>query len=326
MVTALRHFRTAILCAVLLFLFGSGADAQTVTAVAKVDTNTITVGDWLNVSIEVLHPGNVVLGAPELPDSIPGFDLVKRGTAPSAAQNDGGTLERTLLTVTAFDSGSFQFPAVRIPYMVGADTARKYAATQPFSVLVHGVAVDTSLAIKDIKPPLSLPLSFMEILPYLLGVLLVAGLVWLFLYIRKKRKRGESIIPVAPPRPPHELALEQLNALEADHLWQRGKIKEFHSRVTEIVRAYIELRFHVMALEQTSDEVLSSSTIAELPKETTAHLRTMLVRADLVKFAKFEPPKEEHDASIASAKTFVESTIEREEPKAPEPQPTELSA
>ena len=67
-----------------------------------------------------------------------------------------------------------------------------------------------------------------------------------------------------------------------------------------------------MALEQTSEEVLSSPTIGALPKETTAHLRSMLLRADLVKFAKYEPQKEEHDASFVSAKAFVEATVELE--------------
>ena len=323
MVTSRSCWRSLAALLLLLCSLGLTAHAQTVTATAKVDSSTITVGDWLKITFEVLHPGNVVLGTAELPDSIPGFDMVKREMSPPSQQGDQ-TLEHGVLTVTAFDSGSFQFPSMRFPYTVGADTARRYASTQAITILVHGVAVDTSLAIKDIKPPLSLPMTFMEMLPYILGALLLAGLVWLFFYIRRKRKRGESIIPAAPPRPAHEVALEQLTALEAEHLWQRGMVKEFHSRVTEVVRQYVERRFGVMALEQTSDEVLASATILALPKETTAHLRSMLIRADLVKFAKFDPPKEEHEASIASAKAFVESTVERAEPPATEPK--EVSA
>lgn len=311
MVTLSRHMRLAAAVLWTLFAMPAAARAQEVTATARVDSNAITIGDWLSVAVEVLHPENVTLGAPVLPDSIAGFELVKRESSPPAASG-GRVLDRTILTVTAFDSGSYVFPPVEIPYTVAGDSTRRVAATGPIAVIVRGIAVDTTFGIKDIKPPLSLPLTFWEILPYLLGALAAAGIVWLILYIRRKRKRGESILPAPPPRPPHEIALEGLAALEADHLWQRGMIKEFHSRVTEIVRSYIELRFSVMALEQTSDEILSAGPIASLPKESSSALRTMLVRADLVKFAKYLPPAEEHDASLASAKAFVESTIARE--------------
>jgi len=50
--------------------------------------------------------------------------------------------------------------------------------------------------------------------------------VWLYVYVRAKRKKGESILPEAPARPADELALEALRALESERLWQRGKIKE----------------------------------------------------------------------------------------------------
>jgi hypothetical protein len=299
--------------------------AQEVTASARVDSNAITIGDWLTITLEIRSRGELTLERPMLPDSIPGLELVRMET-PAPAQSNGETIVKALVTVTSFDSGSYVFPAVRVPYTVAGDTARRFASTTPVAILVHGVAVDTSQAIKDIKPPLGLPLTFLEMLPYILGVLALAGIIWLILYIRKKRKKGESILPVAPPRPPHEIALEGLAALEAEQLWQRGMVKEFHSRVTGIVRAYIEERFAVRALEQTSDEILEAGAIRALPAETTGHLRGMLLRADLVKFAKYQPERDEHEKSLASAHAFVAQTAARPEPAENAPAPAEAAA
>lgn len=318
-------FRTWMLAALLCAsAAGVPARAQEVRASARVDSNAITIGDWLNVTLEVTAPGGVTLLQPEIPDTIPGIELVRQEN-PAPDSKGGETVVRTVLTVTAFDSGRYEFPAVKIPYTRDGDTSRRVAATLPIAIIVHGIPVDTSQAIKDIKPPMSLPLTFMEVLPYLLGALLLAALVWLFFYIRRKRKKGESLIPAAPPRPAYEIALEELTALEADQLWQRGKVKEFHSRVTEIVRAYIEDRFRVRALEQTSEEILAADAMKILPGETASHLKTMLVRADLVKFAKFQPEREEHDASLASAKAFVDATADRPQAQAPAA-PTEAAA
>ena len=35
-------------------------------------------------------------------------------------------------------------------------------------------------------------------------------------------------------KPPHVIAIYELRALEQEQLWQKGMIKEYHSRITEI--------------------------------------------------------------------------------------------
>ncbi len=285
------------------------AVAQDVQATARVDSNTIVIGDWLNVYVEVQRPGNVTLGQPHFTDSLAGFDIVKIDP-PTTTQSNDRSVDKVVFTVTAFDSGMYVFPALTVPYRVGGDTTQHSVLTSPIPVTVHGIAVDTAQAIKDIKPPLTLPLTFAEILPYIIGVLIFVGIGWLIYYVLKKRKKGESIIPQAPPRPAHEIALEALRSLESEHLWQRGKVKEYHSTVTEIIRQYIERRFSVMALEQTSEEILASGPISLLSEDLRAHLRNMFTRADLVKFAKYQPVPEENEKTFSSAMNFVQSTVE----------------
>jgi hypothetical protein len=312
---ALRICRQRIFFVILtalatIVLSVSSLNAQEVQATARVDSNNIVIGDWLKLHVEIRHPENVNVQFPSIPDSLQGFEIVKRDS-PTQQKTNQQVLESTTYTLTAFDTGTYVVPPLLFQYTFAGDSTRHTAETSPIPVFVHGVGVDTSKEIKDIKPPLSISISFAELLPYILGVIGVAAAAWLIYYIIKKRRKGEALLPEAPPRPAHEVALEALRSLEAEKLWQRGLVKEYHSQVTDIIRTYIEKRYAVLAMEMITDEILSTPAIVALDKSTKEQLREMLVLADLVKFAKFQPLAEEHERSLRSAFSFVESTQPR---------------
>ena len=289
----------------------STSRAQDVQATARVDSNNIVIGDWLRLHVEIRHPENVNAQFPSIPDSLQGFEIVRR-ESPQQQKSNQQVLESTTYTLTAFDSGTYVVPPLLFQYTVAGDTTRHTAETSPIPIFVHGVGVvDTSKEIKDIKPPLSVSISFAELLPYILGVLGAAAAAWLVYYIVRKRKKGEALLPEAPPRPAHELALEALRSLEAEKLWQRGLVKEYYSQLTDIVRTYIEKRYAVLAMEMITDEILATPVILALGKPMKEQLREMLVLADFVKFAKFQPIAEEHERSLRSAFSFVETTQPR---------------
>jgi len=291
-----------------LFVFSQSPTlGQNVTVTARVDSNNILIGDFLPLHLEVRHPADRNVSFVGVPDSLAGFEILRRDTL--VAKSTGGeVIETTTWTITSYDSGMFIVPPLRVQYRNPGETALQFAETAPIPIFVHTLPVDTSQAIKDIKPPMGLGLSFAEILPYLVGVIVAGGIVWLVMYYLKKRKRGEKFIPEAPPRPAQELAMEELRSLESEKYWQRGKIKEYHSLLTDIIRLYIERKFHVMALEMITDDILDAPQIKNLDAETKAFLKGLLTLADLVKFAKFQPLPEEHETSMKSAYRFVELT------------------
>jgi hypothetical protein len=303
-----RQWNFALCSLALVYVvFTTHCLAQDVQATARVDSNNIIIGDWLTLHLEVQHPENVSIDWRSLPDSLNGFEIVKRESL-SVKKGNQRVLESSSWTITAFDSGMHLIPSLQFHYFLSGNKAEQMTETSPIPIFVQGIAVDTTQEIKDVKPPLSVPISLSELLPYIIGVLVVGGLIWLIYYIRKKRKRGESLTPEAPPRPPHEIALEALRSLEAERLWQRGKIKEYYSQLTDIVRLYIERRFGVLALESTTDEILDFTVIRSLPNDVKENLKEVLIRADLVKFAKFQPVTEEHETSLSKSRVFVEST------------------
>ena len=91
-------------------------------------------------------------------------------------------------------------------------------------------------------------------------------------------------------------------------MWQEGKIKLFHSQISEIIREYLEKRYGVNALENTTDEIMQSIRYHGISQDQTTKLNQILVLSDLVKFAKEQPLANENDMSLLNAIDFVKNT------------------
>src|SRR5207237_6773810 len=124
------------------------------------------------------------------------------------------------------------------------------ALTEAQLISVRTIPVDTTKAIKDIKPPLDVPFTFREALPYIISAIILAILVIVIVRLLRKKKKSPVEIKVkVPTRRPHEIAMEALKQTEAEKLWQQGFFKRYNSNVSEIIRTYIEYRFGIYAFE-----------------------------------------------------------------------------
>lgn len=279
------------------------AAGQRVTAEARVDSSDYLVGDWITVHVRLSHPAGVVFH-PLVGDTLGGFTVIRKEPL---AQRDGESSARYI--VSKYDSGTAVLPPIMFLYSLPGDTALESVATNPLPLTIHTVAVDTSAGIKDLKPPLSIPFTLAEILLYVGMVVLAAVLAVLaYRYWKRRQQKVPGAVPLPPPRPAHTIALEQLGLLREKKLWQQGLIKEYYSEVTEILRLYIENRYHVRALEQTTDEILEGVKMFPLPVDILESLGRMLRRADLVKFAKSVPGIAEHEETMTIAYDIVDRT------------------
>ncbi len=302
-----RRILIIVACGILTVAIVFGQEVQ---ATARVDSSHMLIGDWLTLYIDIQHREGMKISPPEIADSLEGFEVVHRN-APVIRNDSQHTLESFSYIITAFDSGVHVIPPLTIRYSRTGDTTQQVVETSPIPIFVRGIAIDTTGEIKDVKPPLTLSISIAEILPYIIGAVILGGVIWLIYYITKKRKRGETLLPAPPPRPAHEIALEALQALDAEKLWQRGKVKEYYSQLTDIVRTYIERTFGILSMEMTTDEILSSTPVVELPQDSRIKLQEILVRADLVKFAKMQPLAQENETSLSLSISFVQLTSQQ---------------
>jgi len=198
----------------------------------------------------------------------------------------------------------------RFKYYLIGDTNARFAETVPIYLEVESPDIDPDQDIKAIKPPIHAPVTFAEIAPWLGGGLLLVLIVILVIYILKKRKKEEPIFKIRskPALPPHREAIEKLEKLRLKKLWQSGKLKSYHTELTDIIRYYIERRFSILALEMTTDEIMDKLKLQNINDLAYKKLFNTLVLADLVKFAKEQPLPIENDTSLNNCTDFVNET------------------
>ncbi len=251
-----------------------------------VSTTAAAVGDPITVVVTVRHAADAELRWPDPVDAAP-FELLEPPAARST-EVEGGRESRLELRVAAFDLGQLSFPSLDLE-VVDAGGGVTPVATGAVAVAVESVGRDEGGDIRDIKGPLAIPFAAVTLLPWLAAAAaLAAAAVWLHRR-RRRRTRPEARAPAVPPRPAHEVALEALDALEAARLLERGEIKTYHVRLSDILRVYVEGRFGVDAMEMTTGEVVAALRGTEAGGGVAADVRRLLDRCDLVKFAKLRP-------------------------------------
>lgn len=305
---------------VLSFFICINSFGQDVKTSIKLDANTIKIGDQVKLHLTAQFPSNITLNWATPPDSLEGIDIVEASNIDTVNKKDNSNINLTqTLTITSFEGGIYKIPPFVFHYKKGHDTLDFTTQTDTIYLKVNTIDVDTSKAFKDIKTPFETPYIFAETweqykLYIIIGVAAILISLGVWYYLTHRKKVVPVIVEKIITRPAHEIAFEELKKVEAEKLWQQGFIKQYYSAVTDVIRAYIENRYQIIAMELTTDEILSQFTtrpINPLAKEKLTH---MLQLSDLVKFAKVQPLPNEHDLCLADAYDFVNLTMVKEEP------------
>ncbi|HKR05245.1 MAG TPA: hypothetical protein VJY62_11490 [Bacteroidia bacterium] len=284
--------------------------SQNFSAVAKIDSAEILIGKQARVTLELTHPKNQKIQWTEIPDTLGKVEIIEKTKIDTAFASDSiSVINKQELILTCFDSGYYVIPPFRFIDASDPDTNKNFAETLPLLLTVKTIPVDTTKAIKEIKAPVEVPFSFEDILPYSLGVLILAAAVIVAILLYKKyKKKPVTRVYEKPKRPAHEIAIEELNKLREEKLWQKGDFKYYHTRLTDIIRLYLWHRYDVNAMEMTTDEILANHPIKQLNGESFSKLKYMLELADFVKFAKVIPVANENEQSLSNAFEFVNGT------------------
>lgn len=298
-------FKVAVLG--VLLICSVSASAQTIRS--AIDSTQLLIGDQFHIDLWADMPATGTVAWPQFADTLTGTIEVVEATVLDTVRKENGDLTiHQRLTLTSFDTGFMVIPPIN--FLFNNDSS-KLQQTEPMLVLVTELPVDIEAEIMDIKGPMEVPFNWKKYLLYGLIALVVIGLlIAAFLYWKKHRRpKAAPLARPVPTRPAHEIALEKLEALRLKKLWQSDRSKEYYIELSDIVREYIEFRFGIMALEQTTDETIRSLQITGVEAELLQTLKGMLQLADLAKFAKYRPLADENDRSMDVAKEFVTRTI-----------------
>jgi hypothetical protein len=149
--------------------------------------------------------------------------------------------------------------------------------------------------IRDIKGLVPVPHSLWW-LWLLLAVVIAAIVVWIWM-----RRRPAFVAETITPPTAFEIAMGALRQLRADN----PPVEKFYTRLSDIVRQYIEGQFGLHAPERTTEEFLTEAT---LPPASMALLGAFLQESDLVKFARLRPGQDDRERAFGAAEKFVRET------------------
>ena len=225
---------------------------------AAIDSTTLFIGDQTDLHLRATCEVGEQVQLPVLSEElIPGIEIVDKTIIDTAMLNDGRVQYNQYVTLTSFEDSLFYIAP--LPFVSGDDTVWSESLTlnvvQPFEM------DSTDMAITDIKGIYKAPIWWWGILRWVLLALAIAGIgvggYYLITYLQSRaRKSEDEVLPAEPLRPAEEVALEKLDAIREQKIWQTGQVKEYHTQLTDVVREYIARRFEVSSVEQTSDETL----------------------------------------------------------------------
>ena len=285
-------------------------------ALLELDSSAILIGDQVKATLKFELERGEQVKFPNVDKFLTDqLEVTEVSEVDTQLINDLKILSQTL-KITSFDSGNLQIPAFKF-VLKRKDNSIDTVSSSPIQLRVDLVAVDTLASFKDIKAPIDTPFQrnelwgYINYLLYLVILIIVIMIVVQYLRLNKSKPKPTPPPPVIVEEPAEFIAIKELEALSQKKDWQTIQgVKDFHEDVSVILRRYLQKKFKMIALERTSGEILNELKNKSLDKELYKSLNQILVLSDYVKFAKYNPTREENESSLNSSFLFVNKTKE----------------
>ncbi len=292
--------------------------------VSKNNEGSFTVGDRITLRLQVTHPANSEIDLPLVEEQWGELEVVDQTGQDTVKNIDGTAVTRKDIIVSLFEPGQYQTPSLVVTHHK-ADNTTEELGSPVIPINIDTVLVEGDEDLRDLKEQFSLPVP--PLWPFILaGIALAAavsgGLFWAGRWAYNRWWVKEPVQlgpqPAIDTRPPEVIAYLELARIEALNLPAQDRLKSHYTLVTDCLRDYIERRYQIPALEQTTDELRDSfRRTPAAPPEDRRDFVGLFNRSDYVKFARLRPTAEEVYGLIPAARTVVDKTTP--DPK-PEPE------
>jgi len=277
----------------------------------RLDTPRVSIGQPTSLTIEFTYRADVPASFPQWPtlgDTLQGGIEILSHSAIDTVIADKALdpfvfKQIVTLTITHWEQGFYPI----VPFVFQTESGIVESNALLLEVVMP--EVDLESEIEDIKGIREDKLSLWELFIlywyWILGGLALIGAVVLLIVMTKKKKPTVVSVVAVPVIAAEDEALAKLSSLLEKRWWLSGMVKEHHSEVSEILRAYLEARFKFNALEQTTDEILRELKLRDIMSDSVGDIAKILNLTDLVKFAKANPLVHENEEIVHTAMIII---------------------
>jgi hypothetical protein len=294
---------------ILVFCFGSLLFVQAQPSLkTTVDKNEILIGEQLKLKITATLPKqDFFIKWIEIPDSLQHFEVVEKSKIDSSFTNQKLTGLSQTITFTSFDSGKFVLPSFDVDFTPSTNDTSYSILTDSFTVNV-GYVADSTQTLRDIKTIRDVK-DEVPIWYWIAGAagLLLLVLIGILLY--RYFKKGGKILPARSSLSAYQNAITELEKLKQSDLSSPAGIKQYHSRLPEILKQYLAAKQGAFYGSSTTSEMLILLNQKNINRETVSKTAAALRCSDAVKFAKYLPATGESEScrlDVKEAIDFVE--------------------
>ena len=306
-----NNFRKFIL---IFSLIGVTTSMMSQEIITSIDSTSIFVGEEITYKLEIHSDTLVQIKFPESESFTP-MEVLKTYDSDTIVSDEKYIVSKKY-GLTNFDAASYILPKQKVIF---GDTT---LFSDSKKIEVKLVEVDTSKqGLYDIKPIFITKKEYdlFKYIPYLILLLII---VFLYVY-RNKIFKGKKF---QYEKSPYQKARDEINLISKSGYTVAEGAKEYYSKLSFIIRNFLEIKVFDHSLESTTDELLfelqriKSSGELKLTSSTLNNLHQVLQTADLVKFAKHYP-----DEDIAKKDTeTIKITVDEINNILPEPTIEEL--
>ena len=280
------------------------------------DKTEITIADRLNLTLSVISDEDYDVQLPKFGENLEQFGIVDYHTSQPALTGDKQSKISRSYILEPFLSGDYKIPPMTVHFKKKGDSDDTLHKISTEEITVHVTSLlpenFEKRTLHDIKPPEDLPQSY-DLWMWTGGmaiILIISGIAVFIIIRKRKRNKANDVINQIPA---HQQAFDELNALVSEKLVEKGAIKEFYHKISDILRRYIENRFSIRAPELTTEEFLINiQTASNFDTTHKILLKKFLTHCDLVKFAKHQPQTEDIQKTFDRCKEFIVGTQEKE--------------
>ena len=217
----------------LLVALTGRAVAQSVTVDATIDSLQILIGEQAKIKLQVALDADKRAIFPAYTDTlVRGVEIIDIAKPDTQMLNDG---RRSLITqeytITSFDSALYYLP----PMEVLVDN--KPYRSKALALKVYSMPVDTLHPDQFFGPKtvMQAPFAWEDWYVAIACILLFVPFLLLLIYLVKRIRDNKPIrkVKVEPKLPPHQLAMQEIERIKNEKVWQKGQPKEYYTELTD---------------------------------------------------------------------------------------------